>query len=61
MKEKNMKVQCPICDANVVLTEDTEVTELLICSDCQSRLVVESLGSSPLLGEAPMIEEDWGE
>ena len=56
-----MKVLCPICDANVQLASDTEVTEIILCADCQSRLVVEALAPNPILATAPIIEEDWGE
>ena len=56
-----MSVICPTCDAEVVLAQDTEVSEIISCSDCQTRLVVEGVGDKPRVGIAPVIEEDWGE
>jgi lysine biosynthesis protein LysW len=53
---------CPVC-AGVVTFQGTLVaTEIVVCPDCQSMLVVESLrGGVPVFGEAPKVEEDWGE
>lgn len=54
--------ECPICAAFIRPQAGVEETEILSCPVCQSRLVVESLGGGRLgLGEAPAIEEDWGE
>ena len=53
---------CPICDATVTLADGTEETEIITCSDCQNRLVVDSItNDKTVLEEAPVIEEDWGE
>jgi len=58
----NNKAQCPICDANVLLPVNTEVSEIVNCSDCSTRLVVEKINDSEIvLQKAPTIEEDWGE
>lgn len=70
-KEKNMETNkreinisgvCPICEAVVASDERVEESEILICGDCQSSLVVDSVNADCLiLSEAPEIEEDWGE
>lgn len=57
-----MKGICPICDAGVTLLGDTEESEIISCSDCKSRLVVQKISKGKAtLGKAPVIEEDWGE
>ena len=61
MKGNSMQTTCPTCDAAVVLPEGTEVSEIISCPECQTRLVVEAVGKSPQVGVAPAIEEDWGE
>ncbi len=54
------QVECPLCEAEVALAEDTVQDELLECLDCGTELVV--TGLEPLLiEEAPQAEEDWGE
>jgi lysine biosynthesis protein LysW len=58
----NNKSQCPICDAQVSLPINTEVSEIVNCFDCNSRLVVERKTDKVIvLQQAPTIEEDWGE
>jgi len=56
-----IKTNCPICDGRVTLPESTEESEIISCPECHTRLVVQSVGNSPVLGEAPKVEEDWGE
>lgn len=56
------KSSCPVCDAVIELPADTEETEIITCPECENRLVVELIKDERLiLGEAPEIEEDWGE
>lgn len=44
------------------LAGDTEESEIVICPDCQTRLVAGALsGDSFALTKAPEIEEDWGQ
>jgi alpha-aminoadipate carrier protein LysW len=53
-------VKCPVCDADVNVTADAMVGELLACSDCGVELEVTTL--EPLtVEEAPEVQEDWGE
>jgi lysine biosynthesis protein LysW len=53
---------CPVCGGTVPSPGPLVPTEIVVCPECQSMLVVESLREgAPLLGEAPKIEEDWGE
>jgi alpha-aminoadipate carrier protein LysW len=53
-------VECPVCGADVQLTKDAVVGELMECADCGTELEV--LGLDPqALGEAPQTEEDWGQ
>jgi lysine biosynthesis protein LysW len=61
-----MKIQsnCPVCDGTVTLNSDVEATEVVSCSECKSRLVVESIDKekkTATLAKAPDVEEDWGE
>lgn len=58
----DLSANCPICDGKINIPEDTEETEILNCSECGNRVVVESIsGDKVELEEAPEIEEDWGE
>jgi alpha-aminoadipate carrier protein LysW len=50
--------ECPVCGAEIVLDDDAEEGEIIICGDCGSELEVEGDDS---LREAPREEEDWGE
>ncbi len=52
--------ECPVCGAQVEITADAVVGELLECGDCASEL--EIVGLEPtVLAEAPETEEDWGQ
>lgn len=53
-------MNCPECDALIVVAEDTRVNEVVECEGCQTELEV--LSTQPIiLAVAPEIEEDWGE
>ena len=52
--------QCPVCDAEVELSGDVVVGELMECPDCGTELEVLET-DPPELGEAPETEEDWGQ
>lgn len=53
---------CPICDAQISLSGGLEESEIINCSDCRSRLVVEKIEKNTVtLAKAPEVEEDWGE
>lgn len=53
-------VACPECGAEISLDGNTEVGEIIVCSDCGVDLEVTSL--DPAVVElAPMEAEDWGE
>lgn len=53
---------CPICEANLRVNEDVQISEILSCPDCSSFLFVESKKDHTIsLKKAPEIEEDWGE
>lgn len=57
-----LSATCPICEAQVNLLQDAELSEIISCSDCSTRLVIAALTkTSATLEEAPAIEEDWGE
>ena len=57
-----LKANCPICDAEISLADDTEESEIVNCPECENRVVVTSVtGKKIILEEAPEIEEDWGE
>ncbi|MFW6131289.1 MAG: lysine biosynthesis protein LysW [Candidatus Aminicenantaceae bacterium] len=51
---------CPVCEAELNLEENTVENELIECIECGSELVIKSV--EPLkIEEAPQIEEDWGQ
>ena len=52
--------QCPVCDTEVELEQDTVEGELITCPDCGVELEVVNLDPVEL-AEAPQEEEDWGE
>lgn len=54
------KVECPICDGEVELGEDTIQGELVECNDCGTELEVTSVDPYTV-AEAPQEEEDWGQ
>ena len=57
-----IKAVCPICDGNISVDSDLQESEIISCTECQNRIVVESIKEGKaVLGEAPEIEEDWGE
>ena len=55
-----MNAICPECDANISLSNDVVVGEIVVCPDCGVDLEVTSL-NPPEVALAPMEEEDWGE
>lgn len=58
----NTQAPCPICDAGVTIPAGTEESEILICAQCNNRVVVSKISAdSVTLDKAPDIEEDWGE
>lgn len=60
MASTQLRANCPICDAELVLEQGTLENEIVPCTDCGAELEVTSL--DPLrLEEAPEVEEDWGE
>ena len=53
---------CPVCDADITLPTDVQISEVITCSDCKTKLVVETIEKQKaVLAEAPKVEEDWGE
>ena len=51
---------CPVCGAEVSLSDDVVKGELIECGDCGTELEV--TGLDPVtLEEAPEAEEDWGQ
>lgn len=53
-------VSCPVCEADVEVSAEIIVGEILECAECGAELEVISI--SPLaIEEAPEVEEDWGE
>ncbi len=53
-------VKCIECDAEVTLSENPEVGEILTCADCSVELEITKL--DPVTVQmAPEVEEDWGE
>ena len=59
---KTISGLCPICDAPQHITSDVQVSEVIICSDCRNRLVIDTIDQDRVaLSQAPAVEEDWGE
>jgi alpha-aminoadipate carrier protein LysW len=56
----NKIAECPVCGADVELSDDTVVGELITCPECGVELEVVSV-NPPEVAEAPQEEEDWGE
>lgn len=55
-----MTATCPECEAEVTLTGNVLVGEIIACPECGAELEVIDL--NPLrLDLAPQEEEDWGE
>lgn len=53
---------CPVCTGSVPSSGSLVVTEIVGCPDCLSMLVVEGfVAGVPVFGEAPRVEEDWGQ
>lgn len=53
-------VVCPECEAEITLEADTEIGEIIVCSDCGVDLEVTALDPAAIQ-LAPMEQEDWGE
>lgn len=59
---KKIQGTCPICDAPISIPDDSQVSEVISCTDCKSKLVIENIsGQMATLAKAPDVEEDWGE
>ncbi|MFA6458616.1 MAG: lysine biosynthesis protein LysW [Patescibacteria group bacterium] len=53
--------KCPQCDADLNITDDAEVGEIISCDECGAELEVKALTPSVVLDDAPAVKEDWGE
>ncbi len=54
--------ECPVCAGAVTLQADTQATEVVTCTECKTKLVVDAFnGGIATLTQAPAVEEDWGE
>ncbi len=59
-----MQGQCPVCDANLAVSDNVEVCEVITCTDCKNALEVMDVDKDKNIikvKEAPKVEEDWGE
>ncbi|NLL37863.1 MAG: lysine biosynthesis protein LysW [Fretibacterium sp.] len=54
------KVQCVICEGDILISDGAMEGELFLCPDCGTELELISL-NPPVLAEAPEVQEDWGE
>lgn len=62
MKAEESRGICPVCEGRVAAPGPLVAAEIVPCPECQSMLVVERLSEGlPVFGEAPRVEEDWGE
>jgi lysine biosynthesis protein LysW len=53
-------VACPVCKAEIELTEATEESEIVYCWDCASRLVTIGVEQHKfMLNQAPAPEEEF--
>jgi len=53
-------IACPECAAEITLEAETEVGEIIVCSDCGVDLEITALEPAAVQ-LAPMEQEDWGE
>jgi alpha-aminoadipate carrier protein LysW len=53
-------VSCLECAAEITLEANTEVGEIIVCSDCGVDLEITALDPAAVQ-LAPMEQEDWGE
>ena len=53
-------INCPVCDIEVTIPEQSRLSEIFECADCRSELEILSL-EPVMLALAPEVEEDWGE
>ncbi len=52
--------ECPVCGAELTLSDGLVKGELMECDDCGSELEVTSV-DPVTVQEAPEAEEDWGQ
>lgn len=53
---------CTICGATINILQNVEVSEIITCGECHTRLVVEKIETDRIVvNKAPEVEEDWGE
>lgn len=52
---------CPKCAAALTLADDVVVGEIITCEECTAELEVTALEPEVVLGDAPAVQEDWGE
>jgi lysine biosynthesis protein LysW len=56
------KAKCPDCDAELEISADTEVGEIVSCSGCGLELEVKTIKNGNVeLQELTIEGEDWGE
>ena len=56
------KAICKICGATLTISENVEISEIITCNECHTRLVVQKIETNRItVDEAPQVEEDWGE
>ncbi|MDE1819061.1 MAG: lysine biosynthesis protein LysW [Thaumarchaeota archaeon] len=57
-----VKCQCPKCDAEIKVPEDTSIGEIVSCPDCGEDFEIASKnGGICKLKNAEKVGEDWGE
>jgi alpha-aminoadipate carrier protein LysW len=55
-------VKCPDCNADLIVTEDTEKGEIVSCPECGLELEITQISGDKLEIKELVIEgEDWGE
>ena len=53
---------CKVCAATLTIPENVEVSEIITCGECHTRLVIQKIETNKItVNEAPQVEEDWGE
>ncbi len=56
-----MDLKCPSCNANVKVSSDMEIGEIIDCQECGEELEITERDGIKALQLAPEVEEDWGE
>lgn len=59
---KKLNGLCAVCGGSLNIPQNIEVSEIITCGECHTRLVVDKIEADRIVvNKAPDVEEDWGE